>query len=168
MKKIIFISGLSGTGKSTLKKYFDKNPIEGYRVYDFDMGKYGCPEDEKDHLEWRRKQTEHWLEVSAENLKLNIGTIIFGLALYPEFIHEIAEKYGIDQSVIRFGVLTCDSGERKQRLFGRGTPHHWKGEKEWYEEFHRKQAEIGALEINTSRLKLHEAAREIINKLVGE
>jgi len=161
-KYIVFVSGLSGTGKSTIKEYFDQNPITEYRVYDFDKGKNKCPEDEKYHLKWRSDQTEHWLKIGTENLKKNLGTIIFGLSLYPQNIIKMAERHGIKESQLKFGYLITEDEERKKRLFDRGTPRHWQGEKPWYKIFYQELKDVNAKEFNTSGKKIEVLVGEII------
>lgn len=166
-KYIVFVSGLSGTGKSSLKEYFDGHPIERYRVYDFDKGKYKYPKEEKDHLTWRRKQTEYWLDVSASNLQKNLGSMIFGLSLYPENIIKTAQQKSIDCTRLKFVYLTTEDKTRKERLFKRGTPQHWQGEKEWYTEFYKKQNNVGAIQLDTTHLNIDDSASKLISILVG-
>jgi len=166
MENIVFISGLSGTGKSTLKNYFDENPIDGFLVYDFDKGKEKCPKDENKHYEWRTKQTDYWLQVADENLKNSLGTVIFGLCREPGYIIQSAINNSLDVSKLKFAYLITESDERKKRLFDRGTPHHWQGEKAWYKEFYQQLEDAGAKEFDSSNKKIDYLAEEIIKWLI--
>jgi hypothetical protein len=165
MKNIVFVSGLSGTGKSTLKEYFDKNPIDDFLVYDFDKGRKKCPKNEKLHHEWRTKQTGYWLDLAIDNLDKGAGTIIFGLCCDPQYIIKIAQSKKLDDTKLKFAYLTTESDERKQRLFDRGTPRHWQGEKPWYKDFYQQLDDVGAKEFNSSNKKVEDWAEEIINWL---
>lgn len=158
----VFISGLSGTGKSTLVNYFSENPIEGWGFYDFDKGKYEIPEDESEHLAWRTKQTNYWLEVALQNaLEKNIKTAVMGLSLYPETTFELPNANKFDQNDIRFALIHTDDEKRKQRLEQRGTPQHWQGKKDWYDEFYQAMREHGEKEFDTTNQSPEETAQEI-------
>lgn len=161
---ITFINGLGGTGKSTLVDYFNQNPIEGWRVYDFDKGEYQAPEDQTKHLQWRIDQTKSWLNKAIENSFNGNKTAIFGLSLYPETNNElIGDK--INPEDIHYALLTTEPEIRKQRLTDRGTPQHWQGHKDWYDEYHNKIRQSADLEIDTSNMPVEDVAEQIRNWL---
>jgi hypothetical protein len=81
-KKVIFISGIGGTGKTAIVNYFMENPINGFTFYDFDRGKYKIPSYDSVHLPWRTKMNNWWLKVAHNEYekKGNI-VVISGLCL---------------------------------------------------------------------------------------
>jgi len=61
-KRIFIITGLWGTGKSSIAKHFQMKPLSGFEFYDFDIGGHMPPKSRHDHLQWRYRQTEYWLQ----------------------------------------------------------------------------------------------------------
>lgn len=167
-KKIVFISGLGGTGKSTIVDYFLQHPIDNFTFFDFDKGKYKAPLYDENHLEWRKKQTEWWLDVASESIttKNNIAVIV-GLSLYPSQILQLPNSAVFGKENIYFGHLTCNASIRKDRLHDRGDSHHWQGHKQWYDEFFEEMNRINAFEIDTSHSIIEETAKTIQNWLIN-
>ncbi len=157
---IVFISGLSGTGKSTIVDYFRNHPVDGWLFYDYDNGKFPVPDDEKDHLEWRKSQSEYWLQVALKNQENNTKTCVLGMALYPSNTCELpsAKSFGNN---IHFSLIDCSDDERKKRLFDRGTPQHWQGEKDFYAEFRKVNSEHRGKTFDTTNKTVKETAEEI-------
>lgn len=91
-KKVIFISGLGGTGKSTIFHYFLEHPIPHFSFFDFDHGKFRVPPYSENHLAWRTKQNKWWLKVANKeyDVKGNIPVIV-GQCLYPSQIIKLPE-----------------------------------------------------------------------------
>jgi len=161
---VVFISGLSGTGKSTIVDFFSCNPVDGWQFYDYDKGKFPVPPNESEHLVWRKNQSEYWLKVALENAKNNINTCVLGMALYPENTYKLpsAQYFGDN---IHFALIDCSDEERKKRLFDRGTPHHWQGEKDFYTEFRKVNAEHSNKVFDTTCKTVEQTAGEIENWL---
>ncbi len=109
---IVFISGLGGSGKSTLVAYFTKHPMQNWKYYDFDKGKYKIPHSLSKHHGWREKQTDYWLCVACANSKRNINTLVFGMCLYPKQIL-IRKPKEIEKKHIHFAYLYCSPSIRK-------------------------------------------------------
>jgi len=160
MPTIVFISGLSGTGKSTIVDYLRNNPVDGWSLYDYDKGEFTAPADEKQHLEWRKKQSESWLKIAIENSRNNIKTCVLGMALYPANTYELpsAKIFGDN---IHLALIDCADEERKKRLFDRGTPEHWQGEKDFYAEFRQLNTEHRGKTFDTTDKTVEETACEI-------
>ena len=157
---IVFISGLSGTGKSTSVEYFKDHPIDGWLFYDYDKGEFPVPDKESEHLEWRKKQSEYWLKVALENAQNNTDACVLGLALYPKNTYELPSAAKFNHN-IHFALIDCADSERKKRLFDRGTPQHWQGEKDFYKEFRKLNSEHRGKTFDTTNKKVEETAREI-------
>ena len=164
IKKVIFISGLGGTGKSSVVHYFLENPIKGFTFFDFDKGKYKAPPYDKPHLhgEWRVKQNRWWLSVANKEYEKNKDIpVVVGLSRYPRQLLSFPEAKEFNQENIHFGLLTCNDDARKERLHGRGDPHHWQGKKDWYDEFFHEMELVNAHVIDTSKLTIEEVAQDI-------
>ncbi|OGZ60733.1 MAG: hypothetical protein A2919_01085 [Candidatus Spechtbacteria bacterium RIFCSPLOWO2_01_FULL_43_12] len=161
-KKVAFISGLGGTGKTAVYYYFLENPVKTITFYDFDKGKYKSPPHNEDHLKWRANQNNWWLEVANKEyeVKGNI-TVVLGLCLYPRQIPQLPNAKYFEQNSFLFGHLTCDHEVRKERLFGRGNPDHWEGVKPWYEEFFQEMKGENVFEIDTTNSSVEEVALKI-------
>lgn len=157
---MVFISGLSGTGKSTIVEYFKTNPVDNWRFYDYDKGKFPVPDNESKHLEWRKKQSEAWLQKAVKNAKDDINTCVLGMALYPKNTYELPSAK-LFNSDIHFALIDCSDDERKKRLFDRGTSHHWQGEKDFYAEFRKVNAEHRGKTFDTTNKTVEATAKEV-------
>lgn len=117
MKKIYFISGVCGVGKTStvkcLKNLLDPN------LYDLrDLDERGVPAG--GGLEWLARETRHWLDVAKENAEVGKSTIVSGFA-NPEMFDDIHKK---DSDIPAEIILLNASGETiRARLIGRhSTP----------------------------------------------
>lgn len=164
-KQIVFISGLGGTGKSSLVWYFMENPVRGFSFYDFDKGKYKIPPYGENHLEWRTNMTKWWLEVGDKEYEVKGNVIVvIGLSLYPQSIFKLYEANSFDENIC-FGHLLCDPDVRKLRLEARGDAHHWGGHKDWYDEFFASMKDVGAREFDTTNDSVEQTAAKVIKWL---
>lgn len=161
-QSIVFITGLGGTGKSSIWSYFLENPMTGYSFFDFEKGKYDPPEYDKhqtEHLSWRIKQNNWWLEVAANEFKVrgNVSVII-GFSLYPKSMTSLPNAKFFTPESYHFGILTCSEEERKKRLCSLGCEDQWKGHEPWFDEFFKEMKNEGAREIDTSQNSVEQTA----------
>jgi len=164
-KEILFISGLGGTGKSSLVWHFWEHPVPGFRFFDFDFGKYKIPPYGEDHLEWRTKMTKWWLAVGEAECSVQGNVpVIVGQSLFPRQILALDEAAPFAGHV-GFGHLLCAPEERKVRLEARGDGHHWGGHKDWYDAFFAEMAAVGAREFDTTHRTIKEVAGEVVGWL---
>lgn len=75
--KIFFITGVPGSGKSTILPLLKQTLDTNFELHDFD--ERGVPDNVT--TDWQKEETEHWIKLGKENAKQNISTIICGFAL---------------------------------------------------------------------------------------
>ncbi|MBU0707211.1 AAA family ATPase [Patescibacteria group bacterium] len=73
-RRIIFVSGVSGTGKSSIVKYLKMLLGSGYTVFDLDSRGVPTEVDSK----WRQRETRHFIKQACTIVKKNITTIVCG------------------------------------------------------------------------------------------
>ncbi|MCC2630642.1 MAG: hypothetical protein K0S38_451 [Candidatus Paceibacter sp.] len=111
---IFFISGTSGTGKTTLMKIFQKKlPANNFVVYDFEENGMPVHPD----TQWRKVTSEYWLDHAYRNAEQKINTIICGMTVPSE----VMKAYNYNQTAkIYFGLVTASPEVIKNRLSERG------------------------------------------------
>jgi dephospho-CoA kinase len=155
MGKIVFISGQGGTGKTTLVKYFEINPIDNWLFFDFDEGAVQKPNttDMEKLAVWVKSQREHWLkEVRLPKYK-DKNICLFGVGLFPW-------KVGHPDDVI-YAYLSVDQNLRKDRLIDRGDPHLYEAYQKDITDIVQKLDEVGAKKFDNSNHPIEETAKEI-------
>ena len=124
MKKLIFILGASGSGKTTnLKKIEAKYPNKYYFCY-FDQP--GVPSEQEvkekygDWNMWGIQRTNEWVKrIKDEYIEDRVT--LFDVHTQPVNIENACKEFGIiDYNVI---LLDCSDDERKRRLTQRNQPH---------------------------------------------
>ncbi|MBP6931443.1 MAG: AAA family ATPase [Candidatus Pacebacteria bacterium] len=109
-----FITGTSGSGKTTLMNSLKgKLPTGSFRVYDFD--EIGVPENAD--KKWREESTDKWIQISNENEKNKISTVICGVSAPSEILNSPSLNKDTD---LVFGILHADDEVIKSRLKERG------------------------------------------------
>jgi hypothetical protein len=109
MKKVYFVSGASGSGKTAVINELKKiNP--NMELYDFD--EIGVPKVFPEH--WRKKETEKWLErvLKGDNDVCLLGQTVLGEILACPSINKLDK--------INYCLLDCSDEERARRLNSRG------------------------------------------------
>lgn len=121
MKKLFFLIGASGSGKTTVTKELEKRGIGQFKILYFDSigvpsmeemeREYGGPE------EWQKVKTTEWVHVMKRDF-LPDTHVLFDGQTRPSFIEKACHKNGIKEfEVILFD---CSDDERKRRLVARG------------------------------------------------
>ncbi len=76
MKKIFFITGINGVGKTTLIGSLRSLLGTGFEVHDFD--ERGVPNNVG--RQWRIDETKHWIDLGLTNYDKGIKTVVCGFA----------------------------------------------------------------------------------------
>lgn len=112
MPKIIFITGVCGSGKSSLIPHLKTRlPGEQFDIRDFD--ERGVPDNVG--RQWRLNETKRWLGVGAKNAKNGISTIIAGFSK-PDEIQNMPSAEDVE---ILFCLLDASPDTIRKRLSGR-------------------------------------------------
>lgn len=120
-KKIFFLIGASGSGKTTATRELERRGLANFKILYFDSigvpsieemeAKYGGPE------EWQKVKTIEWVRVIKRDFLPNTH-VLFDGQTRPSFIEKACHKNGIKEfEVILFD---CSDEERRQRLIARG------------------------------------------------
>jgi broad-specificity NMP kinase len=106
--KIYFISGVSGTGKTSVMPYLKKLlPADTYDVRDLD--ERGVPDG--GGLVWLSNETRYWLDVANSNAANGKSTIICGFA-NPEIFNTIHKP---DKDIPAELILLAVSGDNLEK-----------------------------------------------------
>jgi dephospho-CoA kinase len=122
MKKIFFIIGASGSGKTTVIKALEKTSPPDFKIFYFDSigvpsleemnAKYNSPE------EWQRIKTFEWVKKIKELFVSEINVILDG-QIRPEFIEKACVE---SKSAYETVLFDCTDKVRANRLIARGHP----------------------------------------------
>ena len=111
MKKIVFISAVSGVGKSTTCKYIkDNNLLENYVIFDID---------ELENInEYNRDTYNHFYNNAIKKAieKSNDKNIIIGSCINPNDINNLNILEEVDINMI---LIACSNNELERRLKSR-------------------------------------------------
>ena len=103
MNKTIFITGVSGVGKTTIIDELKPLLDSSFQIHDFD--ERGVP-DNVDR-QWRLDETQHWLELGKQNGENGLTTIICGFSSPKEIGN---------QENVKLILLDADELTIRQRL----------------------------------------------------
>jgi len=174
VKKVVFISGLAGTGKSAQYFYFLENPLQGFQYFDYDRGKYPIlrfRDDPEKNRQYRMMQNEWWLRVAEQTCETHhLIPVIFGHCLVPEAMKELLPKTGFTFNDLHFGLLACSDEERELRLNMRTYPAPFESkdspELKW---FLNKTSKYSEINIDNTHLSIQETAliiKEYLHTLI--
>jgi broad-specificity NMP kinase len=112
MNNVFFVIGANGVGKTTTVNFLKKTvSMSDFSVYDFD--ERGVPDNAD--KEWRKSETEYWLNLGIENKKQNKNTVVCGF-MKPEEIEETSQKL-MEKPVVIF--LDADAKSISERIKSR-------------------------------------------------
>jgi len=77
---IYLITGVPGSGKSTVMELLKQQLDSHYEVHDFD--ERGVPDNVVDS-NWQEEETHYWINKGLDNKKKGFGTIVCGFAIPP-------------------------------------------------------------------------------------
>ena len=158
---ISLITGLPGSGKTTIANQFQNKPLDGWQSFDFDKGKYKIPP--TDNTEVQYKQLVWWLEKAA-NLYRTDGTksVIFGFWGFPENLERAITEAGVEVEAVKIGYLYADIYALKSRKIVRGEKQLYDGELTgWKKAFIEALDEIGARRFDTTNATVEETYKEV-------
>ncbi len=123
-KKLFFLIGASGSGKTTATEELEKQGLVNFKILYFDSigapsieemeENYGGPE------EWQKAKTIEWVRIIKKDFLPN-AHVLFDGQTRPSFIEQACQINGItDFEVILFD---CTNEERKRRLVDRDQVH---------------------------------------------
>lgn len=107
--KIVFVTGTSGTGRSTLA--FELRKLNFKNIKAYDMDDCGVPEDVDE--KWRQDRTVELLEEAIKNKNNGITSIICGVSVPSEI--KMSKSYSDDLEVV-FGILEISEQTIRDRL----------------------------------------------------
>ncbi len=162
---IVFISGQGGSGKTTLVKYFENNPVDNWLFFDFDEGAVEKPDttDMEKLAVWVKAQRENWLKEVRSEKYAGKNICLFGVGLFPW-------KVGFPDDV-KYAYLSVDQNLRKDRLIDRGDPHLYEAYQKDINDIVKRLDEAGAKKFDNSNRPIDQTAEEIkdwLNKLIKE
>jgi dephospho-CoA kinase len=167
MKKLIFILGASGSGKTTVVKKIEEKDSDKYHFGYFDQPKVPSQEEvtEKygDWFAWGIARTNEWVKKIKEEYIKNRVTI-FDVQTQPVNIDNACKEFGIDDYAVI--LLDCSDDERKKRLTERGQPHLINESLLTWAQFLRDEAiKRNYIVINNTDLTLEESLKSVETKI---
>jgi dephospho-CoA kinase len=124
MKKLFFLIGSSGSGKTTAAELFRSMETPGIIMCASDS--VGVPSKEEmikefgSQSEWQRNNTLKWVKKIKDEY-LEKYNVLFDTQSRPSFIQEACKESNVqDYSII---LIDCSDEERTRRLIERNSPH---------------------------------------------
>jgi dephospho-CoA kinase len=163
MKKLFFLIGASGSGKTTATKELERRGISRFKILYFDSigvpsieemeEKYDGPE------EWQKIKTIEWVQIIKRDFLPNIH-VLFDGQTRPSFIENACHENGIKEfEVILFD---CSDDERKRRLVTRDQANLADENMMNWAKFLRKECQNrGCLIIDNTTMQIEETASQL-------
>ncbi len=122
-RKIFFLIGASGAGKTTAAKCLEKMGLTDLQICYSDRSGVPSPDEMIKRYgsgeEWQRANTKKWVE-QIKREYLNKKDVLLDSQTRPVFIDEACQKQGINSYEII--LFDCPDEIRRQRLSERGQP----------------------------------------------
>lgn len=165
-KTVVFISGLSGTGKTSVYRHFLENPLKGFHFFDYDNSNYVVqPSDKKPN--WQKIiQFNWWLTVAKRTIQTNhLTPVILGTCPSPSIIKEYMDLEYFDFDHLRFALLKCNPEVRKARLQHRGQPELFHSHLPWHDVYLKDFKRFQEFEIDTADYSIDEVEANLLEYL---
>lgn len=167
MKKLIFILGASGSGKTTNVKNIETKYPDKYHFAYFDQPKVPSVEEVQEKYggweNWGIERTNEWVKKIKENYIENRVTI-FDVHTKPENIENACKDFDITDYVVI--LLDCLDDERKKRLIERGQPHLINDSLlEWAQFLRNEAINKNYIIINNTALTVEEGLKKVEEKV---
>lgn len=169
-KKVIFITGASGVGKTTIVNRLKEELASKPEVNLFNFDDIGVPsleEMEKEYgsgPEWQRQTTNTWVHKILNNP--NLETVILEGQVNLDFIFEAFDTHDFQNYEII--LIDCDTNDMITRLQERGQPELATQEMEnWMQHLRSQAQEYSATVINTSTLSLPEVVEQLKQEITS-
>jgi dephospho-CoA kinase len=167
--KLFFITGASGSGKTTTIKKLEEIDLPDIKYCYFDS--IGVPSPEEMIKEfgsgenWQKAKTQEWVQ-KIQDTMLSKADVVFDGQMRPIFIEEACKACNLaSYEVILFD---CNDDERKKRLIGRGHADLANEQMmNWARHLRDESSNLGYEILDNSSMTLDEsvqALREIIGK----
>lgn len=114
MKKIYFISGVNGVGKTAIMPFLKiLLPSNQFEIHDFD--ERGVPE--KANGNWRISETKYWVDLGVELMSKNKSIVVCGFVKPADFQEMLSDE------LLGITLVFLDASPEviRQRLTGRYT-----------------------------------------------
>jgi dephospho-CoA kinase len=167
MKKVIFILGASGSGKTTNVKNIENKYSDKYYFAYFDQPKVPSVEEvQEKHGGWENwgiERTNEWVKKIKENY-IEERVTIFDVHTKPQNIENACNDFGIIDYVVI--LLDCSDDERKKRLIERGQPHLINDSLlEWAQFLRDEAVKRDYIVIENTGLTLEDGLKKVENKV---
>lgn len=167
LKKIFFLIGASGSGKTTATKELERRGLANFKILYFDSigipsieemeAKHGGPE------EWQKIKTIEWVKVIKKDV-LPDSHVLFDGQTRPSFIEKACHKSGIKEFEII--LFDCSDEERTRRLVARGQANLANENMMNWARYLRKECQDrGYLIIDTTHMKIEEMVSQLLTHL---
>ncbi|MGC1879231.1 MAG: AAA family ATPase [Rhabdochlamydiaceae bacterium] len=164
MKKILFLIGASGSGKTTTLKKLERQGLANFKILHFDSigvpsmqemeAQYGSPE------EWQKAKTSEWVSIIKKDFLPNIN-ILFDGQTRPSFIEKACHENGIAEFEII--LFDCSDDERKRRLIERGQSNLAdENMMNWAKYLRKECQDRGYLIIDNTSMKIEETVSQLL------
>jgi hypothetical protein len=160
---LLFVTGASGAGKTTLVRALESLRLPRIRCYYFDS--IGVPSAEEIQTrfggpaEWQAFATGQWIDHLSKNADANEVAVLDG-QVRPSVVETMLERAEI--KVARIALVDCGIEERHRRLHARGQSELATPEMDCWAAYLRGQADALRLSIvDSGRLSREEAVERL-------